>query len=751
MIWGVDMVRFFLTLFLALAWFAPAAQAGLVARTILVPLANDKTDPTFSAAHQAAEVVSNYYGLKLEYLSLDKPLPDLQKRPDVRGVLSWLPSGVVLSDPEGYYAWLFEAQKANKRLVFMGEVFPLDAQGNGPSLKSINRVLHVLGVHVDGLWVSDGYTYTEVIKAKGYETAMPTQPPSGFRATLQSDALEPIALYEQNSGENLPLLAAGVSPNKGGFAMNDFALKEVGEGDALERRWVINPFDFFARSFGLINLPKPDVTTMLGTRLYFSHVDGDGWRSNAQLERYKHDPKTNAEVLLEEVLLKTPDLPTTVAPIAAELDLAWSGTNATQEVVRKMFALPHVEPSSHTYSHPFSWGFYKPDSFAPELEKKFEGLYPKCGKAHQNIIHAHPQQTGGYGGAGTADENLLAGYELPRAFGCEPATAELETAKAAAYISQFSPENKPVRLVQWSGDTKPFAEALAAAETAGLFHMNGGNTRFDNAYPSYAHVSPIGIQKGGFWQVYAPMSNENNYTNLWAGPYHGLKYLTQTLQNTGQPYRLKPMNVYYHTYSAEKDASLNSLLEVLDYVRRQRILPIQASEYAQIAQGFYTAELTAEKGGWTVKNRGRLQTIRFDEAAFKKVDFQKSVGVIGQRHFGGSLYVSLNPEVTKPFIVLATNEAYFQSPSAPQPYILESKWPVQTFNVTQNGIYAETEGFGSGSLVLRFPEPIEAHFTITQGDATQHIKASTAGVENLLTIPLMQTGALTPTKVRVRW
>lgn len=748
------MWRLFVVLMLVFVLPASMVQAAPLSRTILVPLADSQSDPMYSQAHQAAEVILNYYGLKVEYVPLDADLPNVKDRSDVQGILSWLPSGVVLKKPDAYYGWLASAQDAGKKLVYMGEVFPLDAQGNPPTLKNINKVLNKIGVYADGLWVSDAYTYSEVTGTKGFETQLPQQPPSGFRVTPQSDNLTLIALYEHNSGENLPVIGAALSLH-GGYAMNDFALMEVGEGDALERRWVINPFEFFGKAFDVIDRPKPDVTTMLGTRLYFSHIDGDGWRSNSQIERAKLQPKTNAEVLLTEVLQKTPDLPTTVAPIAAELDPKWSGTDETQRIVRKIFALPNVEPSSHTYSHPFSWDFYKPENFSQKLENQMAGLYPKCGSSvNSSVKHSHSQQTIGYGTNTAPDENLLTGYDIPRAFGCMPVTPEIETAEAAAYISQFAPTDKPVRLVQWSGNTRPFEEVLAATEAVNLTHINGGNTRFDNAFPSYAHVSPIGIHKGKYWQVYAPMSNENTYTNLWTGPFHGFQYLKQTLENTGAPYRLKPMNVYYHTYSAERDASLNSLLEVIEYVRQKKVLPIKASTFADIAQGFFAVEVSPKNGGWAVRNRGSLQTIRFDNATFKEVDFLRSIGVIGQRHLAGSLYVALNPQVGEPVVVLKDSDEIDQAPKAAQPYIIESRWPVDLMNVTQRSLYFETKGFGSGAIVFRFPEAKNTKVVIKQGDKVTTLALETTGSENLLTIPLDQLeaiGALTPTTVKVSW
>ena len=53
------------------------------------------------------------------------------------------------------------------------------------------------------------------------------------------------------------------------------------------RQWYINPFELFREAFQTDALPKPDTTTLSGRRIYYSHVDGDGWRNVTQIEPYR--------------------------------------------------------------------------------------------------------------------------------------------------------------------------------------------------------------------------------------------------------------------------------------------------------------------------------------------------------------------------------------------------------------------------------------------------------------------------------
>ena len=52
--------------------------------------------------------------------------------------------------------------------------------------------------------------------------------------------------------------------------------------------------------------------------------------------------------------------------------------------------------------------------------------------------------------------------------------------------------------------------------------------------------------------------NENVYTNDWTGPFYGFRDVIDTFRMTGEPRRLKPINLYYHTYSASKVAALKA-------------------------------------------------------------------------------------------------------------------------------------------------------------------------------------------------
>jgi hypothetical protein len=233
-----------------------------------------------------------------------------------------------------------------------------------------------------------------------------------------------------------------------------------------------------------------------------------------------------------------------------------------------------------------------------------------------------------------------------------------------------------------------------------MLNLNGRDTRFDGDNASYAAVSPLGKRSGRLMQVSASHANENVYTDLWQGRFFGFRYLTTSLINTEKPIRVKPVNIYYHMYSGEKQASLTALTSVLDYAARQPLAPITATHYAAIGQGFYTLRLTAiSPNAWRIENRGALNTLRFDDPGNRRVDFAASRGVMGQAFNGKTMYVSLDPSVAK--VELHLSEGAASAPMRPE--LVASRWAIKDLKTTTSTAQFHAQGFGPGSMILRVP------------------------------------------------
>jgi len=464
------------------------------------------------------------------------------------------------------------------------------------------------------------------------------------------------------------------------------------------------------------NLPKPDTTTVAGKRIFFSHIDGDGWNNLTEVYPFRNRGVLASEIVKQKIIEAYPELPVTVAPIAGDLDPAWHGSEKSLQVASEILALPQVEAGAHTYSHPFDWAFFTdPDS---ARERPFLEFYVKPWEG-----------SGARKPDGKPDSSYYrdSGYVTPRAYAIKPFDLELEVDGAISYINALLPQGKKVQIYQWSGDTNPFPAAIEATRRLGVRNINGGDTRLDRKYPSYGWVSPLGQMTGGQLQVYASNSNENIYTDQWSEQFFGYHHLIRTLDNTETPVRIKPMGVYYHMYSGQKLSSLNAVRANLDYARSQQIIPLTTSHYAAIVEGFYSTQIEqVSERKWLVKNRQSLQTLRFDRAIFSAVDFRYSRGVLGQHHYQGSLYVALDKSVPIAVIVLRDYNDSFSEPRSSSAYLISSSWQVWTMRRKSGSFNFKTRGFGDGTMVWKVPE--SGYYVISATSNGETVKRQTVEV-----------------------
>ncbi|MFH1573064.1 MAG: hypothetical protein ABIG68_03730, partial [Acidobacteriota bacterium] len=607
-------------------------------------------------------------------------LPPLDGMSDVRGVLTWFLSDS-MPDPAGFLRWAEAVVDSGRKFVILGDLAAgRDYRGRRTPLSSINRFLARLGLRAEGEWVRITYDARLVHRNPSMvEFERPLHgvlPPFEVFRTTNPEAVSYLRVRRGSSPEGDSDLVV-ISPT-GGLAAQGYILYQ--NEDFQKRQLYLNPFEFFRLAFGTDDLPTPDFTTLCGRRIYYSHVDGDGWHNLSDIEAYRARGALSSEVILERIIRPYPDLPVTVAPIAADLDPAWYGSERALRVAKTLFALPHVEAGSHTYSHPLFWNFFVDGTF--EEEKRLARQADRNGNTAMVAEHMH-------------------GHQVPRSYLLEPFSLDQEVSGSVAFINSLLPPGKRVELYQWSGDTHPFAAAMEATRAAGLKNINGGDSRLDDEYPSYAWVAPLGRKVGGHWQIYASNSNENTYTDLFTGRYFGFRDLVRTLENTEHPRRIKPINIYYHMYSGEKLASLKALLGNLEYARAREIAPITAAHYAAIADGFYTTRI-ARLGSlcWRVEDRGELQTLRFDGADRLGVDFGRSAGVLGQRHYQGSLYVSLDPAVASPIVQLVGRGPGDAAPVT-RPYLVQSRWHLWELSITPEAMSFSARGFGNGDMTWK--------------------------------------------------
>jgi hypothetical protein len=627
--------------------------------------------PDHNLIHKNAAMVLNYLGMKMRYHDIAQGLPGEKELEDVHGILTWF-MDEEMAGAEAYCRWAANEIQKGKKFVILGNMGAWEDQKTKETvpLGVAGEIYRALGLEYEGDWTDNPL----VIEVSGKDPRMVE-----FERTLDQEA----GVYERivsSSPENRVYLtlrrsdlpgsesAAVVVTPRGGVAVENYVilLNHIDE----TFRWRLNPFLFFEEAFGLEGGPRYDTTTLFGRRIFYSHIDGDGFENAAEF-----DPaKMSAEVVRDDILEKY-DLPVTVSVVTSEVDPRYMGSERTLAVARSIFSLPHVEAGSHGFAHPLDW------------EKKLAS-YEIKGYSRKLLLGKDPA---------LLTESPY--KDAAKILASDDAYLKREIVDTVRYIeSELLPKKKRVVLFQWTGDCKPPGEAIGLADGLGIGNINGGDGRFDRSTPSYTAVAPLVREMDGRVQVYTSNANENIYTNGWDPPYDALRHVIETFEQTevptlvdSVPRRVSPINVYYHFYSGEKRMSLQALRQAYDYVLKKKVIPVFASDYVEVVRGFHSGFVgrlgQAAAGGWRFSGYGACRTVRWD-ARDKYPDLARSKGVLGFSRWENYLYVHLDD----------SGEAviYFQDKPPSESYLEESSTLISTWKVSREEGSFTARGFGEG-------------------------------------------------------
>ncbi|OUS32577.1 hypothetical protein A9Q99_00460 [Gammaproteobacteria bacterium 45_16_T64] len=389
----------------------------------------------------------------------------------------------------------------------------------------------------------------------------------------------------------------------GGFAVYPFLFERGFEDN---RFWLIDPFEFLPLALNLPTIPTFDVTTESGRRILTSHIDGDGFVSRAEQQGIAaDDAKLSGQVMMDDILMRY-KIPHTVSIIQGEISKLGKYPHLAEEaepIAREIFSLPWVELATHTFSHPFFWKYFENKTDVKSLGYGF----------HMDIPGYQPDLKKEIGGSSRYINTTLA------------------------------PSNKKVEVLLWSGDALPGKVAMELASQHDLLNVNGGDTKVVNSNNSLAYIWPIGKPIGKHYQIYAPVMNENRYTNLWKGPFYGFRKVIETFELLEKPRRLKPISIYYHFYSASKISGLNALNDVYRWALAQQTTQMYLSDYAKRATEFFKTGLSRiDDSTWEIKRAGLLNTLRVD-SELGQPNIEKSNNVIGYKRVDNHYYIHLHP------------------------------------------------------------------------------------------------------------
>lgn len=562
-------------------------------------IALERGDKVYSAAHQIISTPIEYFG----YIPILK---------DIRDGFDYnfdRYAGIVIfisdepKEREKYYKWIDKAIKAGLKVLFLGT----------PSLPP-STYLKNLGIDVKKD-KSNPFSKNQIIKQDkmiGYEIK-PIIHHQDFLYT--PDNATPLLMAKNSNGDKFTLSAI---TKWGGYVLNDsfYQAFQVKRDKDEINYLVIDYFQILKKALRLKPFPIPDVTTKNGRRMLFIHIDGDGFVSGVE---FSPTLKLAGEEYYQTILQKY-HLPHSISVIEAEL-AKWGVypkfSKKAIEIAKKIYKLPYVLPASHTFSHPFVW----------------------------SILEENPKAKG---------HNLpIPNYTF---------TPERELKGSLDFINRYLSPNRRAKTIFWSGDCLPSSKVLKYLNSQNFLAINGGGTKITKNNYTHTLITPIGIRRGQFYQIYASTENENVYTNDWTGPFWAYENVIQTFQLLDKPKRLKPIDIYYHFYIATKRASLNSLYKVYDWVLTQEINPIYVTEYIKKAHNFYYIAISKQKNRFILNGVDNLDTLRIPKE-LGEIDLKNSTGVYGFRddyiHLNNKKRISLsfskNPNNSNLFYLIDTN------------------------------------------------------------------------------------------------
>jgi polysaccharide biosynthesis protein PelA len=706
-----------------------------------------ETVPDQTLVHLWAEMPLNHMGYIVDYQDAAKALPDPQSVTQYAAIITWFTYDVTRT--ADYLIWARRVADRRVPFIVFGQIgVPATPQ----NLASANQILRPMGIAYTSNFV-EATNGTRILLSDasviGFERKLENILP-GYPAIKRLSSEAGVALEVQAPARERSVRSALVTAGPGGaFVPSAFALNV---DPAIGRsQWIVDPFAVFERVLGSAPFPIPDTATVSGRRLYFSHVDGDGWNDSVEMERYNTPPMLAAEVVERELIAPYPDLPVTVGLITADLDPAYGNGAKAAEAARRLFNLPQVEPASHSATVPLVWADYefksradgeKPPDTAPRADGAASwliGVTEALGirkAVAQSGLESGPLQSAAPGRS--------------RVHVRDPFSLNAEIFAAADQTSEVAPAGKRARLYTWTGDAKPFGKAVEATRIAGLRNMNGGGARFDSNFPSISYVTPIARQTGGERQIYSVSAGDSSFADTANGSLGGFAKLSETFDATELPRRLKGAHLHYHIYSAKKQASLSAVKRHLDWARSARLTPVTASDYASIADGFFTTRI--DKTGpmqWSVTARDGLQTLRFDNADALSVNVAESQGVIGSTLYQGSLYVALDSSVPEALIALQSADAGIAMSSAkPGAQLEQASWKVRDLKRSGCGFSFTAQGYGAGQFEWKDLDPAAYHVAAASKDGPVWGANAAAGHEGRLMFEI-PASAVEPLTIKV--
>ena len=649
-------ILLFLGAFTALGGALAANKETPVARTVLCLYGFAATDPTRSPvwppdtySAQMLQMALEWMGYEMEFHDVGKGRPPETLDTKYCAVIVDSALEFPFADEDFYLRWLITQRDHKLKLLFLGG-YP----GDRPDLKL--EMATALGIRgsLEDITAATMPKFIAVDKAVVNADLLIHPRTNGLvAAQAPEDAKVWLSELVKDGRGAEKTCDAIYTASWGGAILEPYLYFKTSPDDV---HAIIDPFAFLATILPANAFPVPDATTRDGLRLFETHIDGDGFSTLSK----KQLNVTCAEIVRDEFIKKYP-FPFTVSVIQAEMegllkDQSPQDRLKYEEIARSIFALDNVRGASHAFSHPFVW---IPDRdiegargyATPWLEFAEAKTYPK--------------------------------FDLKR-----------EIEGSVRYIQDsLMPKGKQLEVFLWSGNCRPSGEALKMVSNLGLEALNGGNTTINRRADGIASISSKDTFMDGELQVYSPVQNEYTYTNGFTGPlYGGYRLVIDTFQRTGEPRRLKPVNVYFHFYSAQSGESQAALSDVFEWCAKQPLHNISAKDFVQLAKDCRATQIiNAGPQRWVALNQGKCRTFRVP-AKWGAPHLTTSEGVTGFNVEKDQIYLHTDGRER---VVMD-----FSKGPEKKPWLVYSSGEIELSKVTQDEIVGKVQDLRPSDIVF---------------------------------------------------
>ena len=608
--------------------------------------------PAQTRLHRFIELPLNHLGYVLRYLDVSRIGLPVVVDPEIAGVVTWFDAP--LPDPEAFAKWAVGAGlDCPETLSFV----VLGQTGLFPDRKPVTdekAYLRRIGLGwTEKTKLLGDFTTVDSSDPKllAFETDFVFQPGryAALRALTAADAALTVVPSGKLAGNSIDLVVLH-HPNA---YVHESATVEA-DVRAAAYFWIMDPLTLLGRALSRNRrFPAADVTTLNGRRIYFEVVGPEGWLAPAPARNFDEEPRLGSENLLATLINPFPDLPVTVAVVTGDLDPRIGGKSAERglRMARRIFDLPHTAVATSGRSLVRRWfGVSQPKHATSATE-------PNGGTASLDQSNRLFAVLGRNLREAFADPDAPAEPQLSdqaRQYGQDTFSLRAETADAVTAVrALITNRQSDTPLFVWSGDGKPDQEARAAISGAKSPALGGGATAL-GAYYSLSGLSSFALSDGPDLQVYHAQPGDLGNLGYPSEDNRALQGLGGQILRSDHPFRLKPFQLAYSAGSANQFVT-RSVIERLKHMAiAAKTIPIFASRYVGIVEGFYTVRFQPESAlKWRVSKRGSLQTIRFDQAQALSLNMAESDGVLGARRINGGLYVALDPGAIAPLVALA--------------------------------------------------------------------------------------------------